>query len=426
MLTWQLSVTMFCAGEGYVLLLKGNEPLLASLPTRWRNVTTNSQSRFRVASLLLVLRCALFTTMASIRFSKEDLLSYLSHRPRYILTANISVDKSAKLSLSKIQREPQSSVGLLDDLPLELLHATLDYLDLQSLSRFSRVSLRGRTIAESLPAYRDLVSAAGHIFRTLSDARSIDLHSVAILHKALRSDRCISCGQYGAFLFLLSSERCCFACLSFNQSLWLLPLPFARDCFDLTRQQLKALPTMRSIPGTYFVRRSFSRLRPITLTSVRAAKELAIKIHGSTDAIARNLAKKRLRAAIKRPYNVMWYHDAPLQPFSQDILTLRSMGSAPNDEFGGMGSVAFPSMLGNVVENGLWCRGCELTFELYRFQKLDRDVVSQLAPRGCDTFKFLMGLQHRARSETEFLEHAQHCHSATEVITKRWVGLLKH
>ncbi|KAH8728358.1 F-box domain-containing protein [Phaeosphaeriaceae sp. PMI808] len=362
--------------------------------------------------------------MDTIEFSKEDLLSHLSHRPRYILTANISVDESVKLSLSKIQREPQLSVGLLDDLPLELLHDILNYLDLQSLSQFSRVSLRGRVIAESLPAYRDLTSAAGHIFQTLSRTRVIGLHSVAALQTALRSNRCISCGQYGAFLFLLSSERCCFACLSFNQSLWLIPLPFARACFGLTRQQSKALPTMRSIPGTYFVRRSISRLRPTTLTSARAAKELAIKVHGSTDAIARILATKHLRTTIPKPYTGIWYQNAPLQPFSQDILTLKSIGSVPNDEFGGTGSVTFPSMVGNVVESGLWCRGCERTFELYRFQKLDRDVVSRLAPLGCDAFRFIKGLQYRARSEAEFLEHAQHCYSATEVMTKRWVGLL--
>jgi len=372
----------------------------------------------RVASLYITV------AMAGNDFSKRDLTSYLSHRPRYILKGNISVSEAVKLPISKIQRELQSSIGLLDNLPLELLHALLNYLDLQSLSRILRVSLRGKAIVESLPAYRDLASTAGNIFQILSYTRLIGLHSATTLQAALHSDRCISCGQYGAFLFLLSSKRCCFACLSFNQSLWLIPLAFARDCFNLTRQQVKDLPTMRSIPGKHFVRRSISRLRPIKLTSVHATKELAIKVHGSVEAIARNLAIERLSTTTRKPYNAVWYQDAPLLPFSQDILTLKSIGNAPNDDFGGMGSIAFPSILENEVENGLWCRGCERTFELYRLQKLDREVVSRLMPPGCDAFKFLMGLQYRARSEVEFLEHAHHCYSATEVITKRWVGLL--
>jgi hypothetical protein len=112
-----------------------------------------------------IMHCTLFTAMASIELSKEDVLSQLSHGPRYILTGNITVCESAKLSLTKIQREPRSSIGLLKNLPLEILHAELNHLDLQSLSRVSRVSSRGKVVAKSLPAYEDLGSAAGHFSR---------------------------------------------------------------------------------------------------------------------------------------------------------------------------------------------------------------------------------------------------------------------
>ncbi|KAF2430640.1 F-box domain-containing protein [Tothia fuscella] len=361
--------------------------------------------------------------MASNNFSKENLISHLSHRPRYILRGHISIGDDVKLPISKVQREPQSSLGLLDDLSLELLHAILNYLDLQSLSRVVRVSLGGKAIVESLPAYRDIACAAGYIFQTLSDTRLISVHSAATLQAALHSDRCISCGQYGAFLFLLSAERCCFACFSYNPSLWLISLAFARNCFNLTRQQIKDLPTLRSIPGKYYVRRNISRLRPIKLTSVKATKELAIKVHGGVDVMSISQATESLTATNRRPPNAIWYHNAPLKPYSQDILTVKGIGDAPTDEFGGMGSIAFPSMSGSVIENGLWCRGCERTFELFRGQQIDRDVVSRLVPPGCDAFQFLNSLQYRARSEADFLEHAQHCYSASEVITKQWVGL---
>jgi hypothetical protein len=62
---------------------------------------------------------------------KDDPISYLSHRPHYIVTGNISVDKPVKLPIFKIKRDPHSSIGLLDDLSLELLDAILNYLDLR-------------------------------------------------------------------------------------------------------------------------------------------------------------------------------------------------------------------------------------------------------------------------------------------------------
>lgn len=362
--------------------------------------------------------------MADREFSKEELLSNLSHRPRYILNGVISVDESTKPTFPKIERNVQTSMGLLDNLPLELLHATFNYLDLQSLSRVSRVSLRGKAVIESLPAYRDLSLSARHIFATLSRARVIGLHSAAALHGALRSDRCTSCGKYGAFLFILSSERCCFVCLSRNQSFWMIPLAVAGDCFDLTQKDLKALPTMRSIPGKYFVQHRISRQRSIRLTSVKAAKELALKVHGSIEAMASNLAAKRMHITRTSYHKTRWLQGAPLQPLSQDPWTLEIISNTPTDDFCGMGSVPFPSMSGSSIENGLWCRGCERTFELYRSQKLDRSVVSRLVPLNCEPFQFFRGMQYCARSEAEFLEHAKHCYSATEVITKRWIGLM--
>jgi hypothetical protein len=172
-------------------------------------------------------------------FSEDDVLSHLAHRPRYILSRVIKLAESAKPAMPKIQRTSQSSIGCLDNLPIELLHTTFMHLDLRTLTFLSRVSLRGKDIVESLPAYRDLLSSAGHVFQVLSRTKVIRVHSAAVLYAALCVDRCASCGNYGAFLFLLSAERCCFACLSINQSLCMIPLALARASFDLSTQESK-------------------------------------------------------------------------------------------------------------------------------------------------------------------------------------------
>lgn len=170
-------------------------------------------------------------------------------------------------------------------LSLEVLYESLGYLDLQSLLRLSRVSLCGKAIVESLPVNRSLAKSAGHTFEILNRADILGLHFVTMLYAALHAERCISCDAYRAFLLLLTAERCCFVCLVANQSLWTISLPLAGECFDLTKQQLKVLPVMWSMPEKYHVPHNKNCQRSIRFTNVKATKQLALKVHGSLEAL---------------------------------------------------------------------------------------------------------------------------------------------
>jgi hypothetical protein len=64
--------------------------------------------------------------MTEDEFSEEEVLSHLSRRPRYILNGVISFDQSAKPTFPEIRREDQSSVGVLGNLPLELLRTAFN------------------------------------------------------------------------------------------------------------------------------------------------------------------------------------------------------------------------------------------------------------------------------------------------------------
>lgn len=348
--------------------------------------------------------------------SPDQRISGLSYRPSYILNGMISIPEPAKPSA--IERDPNSSsIGLLDILPVELLQYTLHMLDFRSLSHLSRVSLQGNEVVRSLPAYRNLMKNAPHALAALGHTSLISLHSANALYGTLLSEQCISCGEYGAFLFLPTCERCCYECLCSNQSLWVIPTTLAKKCFDLTPSQLKLLPITRSIPGVYFVGHRISRQRQLKLTSVKAAKELGIKIHGSTENMAETLAARRSRGITEKEYHTfLWLQRAPLQPLCQDLSRLPTEGNVPNDDCCGMASIPFPSLLpNNTLENGLWCRGCDRTFERYRFRQLVPNVVSELVPPGCDAFRIFLGMQHRARSNAGFLEHITHCHGVREL-----------
>jgi len=233
--------------------------------------------------------------------SPDQRISGLSYRPSYILNGMISIPEPAKPSA--IERDPNSSsIGLLDILPVELLQYTLHMLDFRSLSHLSRVSLQGNEVVRSLPAYRNLMKNAPHALAALGHTSLISLHSANALYGTLLSEQCISCGEYGAFLFLPTCERCCYECLCSNQSLWVIPTTLAKKCFDLTPSQLKLLPITRSIPGVYFVGHRISRQRQLKLTSVKAAKELGIKIHGSTENMAEALTPRRSGGITEKEY----------------------------------------------------------------------------------------------------------------------------
>ncbi|KAF2488641.1 hypothetical protein BU16DRAFT_623379 [Lophium mytilinum] len=345
-----------------------------------------------------------------------DILLHLSYQPRHILDAVISVDESAKLSSTTVHRD--SSLGRLDTLPLEVLHESLAYLDLQSLRYLSRVSLRGKAVVESLKEYGKIARVAAYTFKILTQAKILDLHSISTLCVALCSNRCLSCGEYGAFLILLSAERCCFACLIDNQSLWMISLPLARHSFDLTKEQVKALPVMWSIPGRYG---DVFHQRSMAFSTVKAAKELALMVHRLP-----NISATTYLSTL--PANLFeWYRQAPLDLLSQDPLTTTDEAIRPFDKFSGMGAMPFPSLVSGSTEaeHGLWCRGCEVTYHDSAIEKMDNSTLSELIPVGYHVDhidRFLFRMKYRAWSKADFLQHAKHCYSATKVISQERTG----
>ena len=131
-------------------------------------------------------------TMDSKAWPPERLISILSYRPPHILQGMITIYGPAQHS--RVRRHANSSIGVLDRLPLEILQWALNLLDFQSLSRFSRVSLLARKVVESLPSYRDIMEHAPQTLKALRLMHLVHVHSAAALHDTLQSKACISCG----------------------------------------------------------------------------------------------------------------------------------------------------------------------------------------------------------------------------------------
>lgn len=174
-----------------------------------------------------------------------------------------------------------SLLGRLDYFPVEVLHNIFDRLDCGSLYRLSLVSCRGEEVLVTLRSYSAMKKHASDVLAALSEMRILHIHSASTLYAALTSGVCVSCGNVGAFIQLLTSQRCCQPCLSHNQALWVMPKSVAAKCFRLSAQQMKSLPSARSIPGEYCVRAHIKRNKPHQLVSVRDVMSLALKLWGS-------------------------------------------------------------------------------------------------------------------------------------------------
>lgn len=343
------------------------------------------------------------------------LASCLSHRPRDLLDSMITISHPPKPMQANLQHRP-SSLGILDRLPAELLHEVLINLDFQSITRFSRVSMRGKHILQCFPEYRDLMNHAPHALAALGQTKLIQLHSVSQLLTALRTERCATCPEFGVYLFLPTCDRCCWQCLRSNPSLRVISPTAAGRAFALSPKMVRQLPVMLSLPGTYGVARKSTQVAH-KLVSVSAAKELAISIYGCAENLAQVVVRRtpNTQAAYTDRYLQAVFSDAT----SSDSLMIPNQGGVGVDRYFGMASIPFPSLaIRDDVEHGLWCKGCESTYKQYKNGQLSAQVTANMVPADCNPDRVLFGMIRRARSRIGHLAHIRQCYGARQLLAE--------
>jgi hypothetical protein len=321
----------------------------------------------------------------------ELILRFSRRTPRH---ANESMIPSSTLSQPlpvNLQPPQYSSLGSLDCLPVEILHNIFDDLDFRSLFRLAATSHYGRWVVHSHPLFHILVNYAYHALVALSQTQVIQWHTSSTLYDALRAEKCVSCGDYGPFLFLATCERCCYWCLHENQALWLVPLSKIKKLLGLKEREIKGVPVLRSLHGEKFIPpiRRGARER---LVAVKTIKRIAVAAHGSEVQLASFIREQKY--SIKDKYLALWISNAPLEPLPANPSRLPARKERPQgcDRHEGMASIIFPTMYGKSAEYGYWCLGCQALFN------------DTLLPS-----RWLDGMARQARSRSEFAEHVMTC-----------------
>lgn len=315
----------------------------------------------------------------------EFLITHLSWRPKYLVEASICISET--IPPGQFQGIPESaSIGHLDVLSTDLLHLVLASLDFRSLSNLACVSHGGRAAVESLPAYQRLIKNAPAALIALSRTKLITCHSIASIYAALLTEKCVSCHHYGPFLFLPTCERCCIECLVEDRSFSVVSRLMAGFCFGVTLGQLRQIPAMLSLPELK-LREVSKRRKPVTVVSVKQAKELGLAIHGSQEAMehftnSRNAAK------------LSYFQENDFQRLTRPLIERFPY----RNKFSGTASIAFPTLRRDGgLDKGLWCLGCFVCW----------DEATEPFPKG-----------GRALSNTGFVRHVSECKGAKSLLQK--------
>ena len=188
-----------------------------------------------------------------------------------------------------------SNLGELDRLPLEVVLALLQHLDIRSLLRFKCVNRRAVDIADSVSSYKALKTHAPDAIRGIKATKSTQASmTCAYLYKKLCSKECDNCGELGFYLSILTGERVCYNCFTRNKKYCVDKAERVIDNFALTGRNLQNIPFIKSVPGTYS---SFQIHTPLSLTlfDLETVRKASIALHGSAEAMEKHVERLRSR-----------------------------------------------------------------------------------------------------------------------------------
>lgn len=155
----------------------------------------------------------------------------------------------AFLPIQNTRNAPQTDIGLLELLPLELLQASLLHLDLRSLIDFRMVNRRCCSTVDSIPQFGSIIKHGQVAVRAALAIQTALFITCEQLFHTLCTAECKTCGDVGGYIYMLTCERVCFLCFSNDKRY--LPYDLTPRKFKTLREVLCDTPHMRSVLGRY-------------------------------------------------------------------------------------------------------------------------------------------------------------------------------
>ncbi|KAJ1330871.1 hypothetical protein MN608_04327 [Microdochium nivale] len=148
-------------------------------------------------------------------------------------------------------RDGAASLGLFAKLPREHQLRILLECDIESVIAFRQASLGIRNIVDSFNEFPAIVRHAFKLLYALLRTGLAARHTLAELYSALTTEDCTFCGDFAGYMSILTWKRTCFACIHFTLENQLVCQATAKRHFKLTTAQMRQLPSLKVLEGTY-------------------------------------------------------------------------------------------------------------------------------------------------------------------------------
>ncbi|KAK4444723.1 hypothetical protein QBC34DRAFT_474169 [Podospora aff. communis PSN243] len=175
-----------------------------------------------------------------------------------------SQHKITTFFLSPFPSAPESRLGSLQPLPLEILHLILSPLPIATLFHLRHVNRRLRQVIHSLPLYTTLATHASAVLLATYRFDLLPNLTLPSLYTLATSDTCFHCGEFAPCIFMPTLQRCCAQCHSpgsrFHKAeVWdvLRITPAQRRL--LAEYESEEFRVVRSVPGFYPERRYITK-----------------------------------------------------------------------------------------------------------------------------------------------------------------------
>ncbi|KAI9677624.1 MAG: hypothetical protein M1817_006578 [Caeruleum heppii] len=189
-------------------------------------------------------------------------LDHLTYEPRHLKGTTIDHDDLERHCPLDVGRHDPllkdgsfknagPSMGILNKLPVELLHTVLLDLDLRSLIALRVVNRCVRLAVDALPHFNVIVTHTPNALRALLSVGLAHTFTCRTLYDTICSSTCVGCGDFGSFLYLLTCSRICFLCMIDEERFQPLTRAHAKAKFALDNRTLSSIPFLRTLPGIY-------------------------------------------------------------------------------------------------------------------------------------------------------------------------------
>lgn len=333
---------------------------------------------------------------------------------------------------TKMRFDPkQSSLGNLDTLPPEIQLLVFDELDFLALCRLQLTSRKGKAMVEYLLSFNEMMVHSSSTLVALAKTDLLEYHSAKSLRLALRSWKCVSCSNFGHFLFLLTCERVCFVCQKLTDDFWLITPRTAKKVFSLKDEHLTKIPAMET---TRLLETTCNR----TLICAKQARNLAVLVHGSEEAVAAIEAAEEVGDEAYIP-NGEWnqetrealsleldnHNNEHIQGPNEVQFSMSdsdgTSGSSPA-YFLDLAASPFPSLSAAGLDHGSVCRGCESACS--QASHWNAVVPAQLIPDSLtkspwnmvDVFKYWTDAANKVFGMAEYVEHIKCCQGVQQLL----------